>query len=81
MQIIASITYLIFIAVYIFLIVSIASQVKKYLLPNDSARLILKLFITGSAAIITISFILFLLTPWNNYNPIFENFLNFNFLE
>lgn len=81
MQIIVSIAYLIFLSVYIFLIVSIASQVKKYLLLNDAARTILKLFIMGSAVLITISFILFLLTPWNNYNDIFKNFLNINFLE
>lgn len=69
MQLIALIIYIIFLAVYVFLIFSINSQVKKYLLPNDfKNKKILSLFLIGSFILILISIIMFFLVGWNNFS-------------
>lgn len=76
MQLIAFIIYGIFLAIYIFLIASINSQVKKYLLPNDfKNKKILNLFLAGAFILILISAIMFLMVRWNEFSL---NLINFN---
>lgn len=68
MQTIVSFLYLFFLAVYIFLIFSIRSQINKYLLPNDNqSKNILQLLTLGAAVLILISVFLFFMVPWKDY--------------
>lgn len=87
MQTIALTIYFLFLAIYFFLIFSIRSQVKKYLLPHDNASSVLKIFVFGAFVLTVVSAILFFITPWKNINidalikssfmpSNFDNFIN-----
>ena len=64
MQLIVFGAYIIFLIIYISTILAIVWQVKKYLLPNDASRWVLRTFIIGSIILIIVSLILFFLIPW-----------------
>jgi len=79
MRLFAFTIYFIFSGIYVFLIFSINSQVKKYILPHDSAVRILNVFIFGAVVLLIISAVLLFLVPWNNlnFNIIMPEFIPF----
>lgn len=57
--------YLIFLIIYSFLGWAVIWQVKKYLLPNDASRWVLRTFVIGSVVFLAVSLIFFFMIPWN----------------
>lgn len=65
-MLIVFLVYLIFLLIYSSFVTMALWHIKKYALPDDASRWVIRIFVVGAASMVVVSMILFFLIPWNN---------------